>query len=789
VIKKLPLLLLLSVWGNFPADAQVYNVYYGQLHSHTNDSDGSGTPAEAYEFARDNAGLDFFSLADHCSYPYGANESLTVTKYQIQQSIANRYNDDGNFVTFWGFEWTSFDKSSYSPSTLLGKGHIAIINSPDYCEAIDESTNDLNELVDWMSTRDCIGFFNHPGRSNLTFDHFIFNHSEKIVGMELWNRSVDFYDNGSWYHSALEKGWYIGAAGSQDNHSKQWGTVNEWRMAVLAPELTRASLYEAMKKRRFYSSRDENLVLSFTCNDAEMGSKIIGGDLNVQINASDGNGESFSKIDLLKNGSVIQTWTPNSTNPSLSTTTSGIDGDYFYVMVYQEGSEWTAISSPIFIDSSVLDTDPPTPDPMTFSSAPAAAGTTSIAMTASLATDAENSVEYYFTCTAGGGNDRGWQADRSYTDTGLNPDTQYTYTVKARDTSANHNKTTASDPSSATTNPDIVPPIPDPLTWELAPEAGTFTLGAITVSSYVYDGISVGTGNDDGTQPSDLFTNFLDPGNVELTDGVIPSTVGYNQAPWVAFRDDDKDLGAPHPQVTFDFGSSYDVSSIIITFLHYNTTITPPEEVRISVSSDNSTWTTPVSFTGFGGTTPPEIGTTTLDVSALDTARYYRLDFRQSSQWTVIGEVEFTGKGLPLETDTSVTMVATIAVDPSDVEYYFECIAGSGYDSGWQDSIIYTDTGLSPCTLYAYKVQARDKSTARNATEWSSIESATTDSDNPGDVTGDCAVDWADLRIIVQDWLQSESMADIYPSPDGDGIVNFLDFSALTLHWLEGVMP
>jgi len=347
----------------------VYNVYYGQLHSHTTFSDGEGTPAEAYYYARDTAFLDFFSVADHCSYPYDpsdptgkGNDGLTVEEYNTLKEVADLLNVDGRFVTFWGFEWTSDDTSWGGPATLLGKGHITIINSLDHCEADEVPTNDLNGLVDWMSdpARDCIAFFNHPGQYGTDFDKFLFNYSDKIVGMELWNRDDDYYSpgwyssyhgNGSWYDDALGKGWYIGAAGSGDNHDADWGTLTEWRMAVLAEKKTRESIYAAMKARRFYSTRDKNLVLSFTCNGAQMGSQIPGGRLNVVIDASDGNGEIFSKIWLFKNGKKIQNWNPNSTNPHVTTTVSGTKGDYFYVLVEQSGEfKWAAISSPIFIN-------------------------------------------------------------------------------------------------------------------------------------------------------------------------------------------------------------------------------------------------------------------------------------------------------------------------------------------------------------------------------------------------------------------------------------------------------
>lgn len=46
------------------AQAQVENVRFGNLHSHSSYSDGLGEPAEAYEMACD-AGLDFFAVTEH----------------------------------------------------------------------------------------------------------------------------------------------------------------------------------------------------------------------------------------------------------------------------------------------------------------------------------------------------------------------------------------------------------------------------------------------------------------------------------------------------------------------------------------------------------------------------------------------------------------------------------------------------------------------------------------------------------------------------------------------------
>lgn len=60
-----------------------------------------------------------------------------------------------------------------------------------------------------------------------------------------------------------------------------------------------------------------------------------------------------------------------------------------------------------------------------------------------------------------------------------------------------------------------------------------------------------------------------------------------------------------------------------------------------------------------------------------------------------------------------------------------------------------------------------------------------------GDFNGDGTVDFADLRILASQWLQSPGnpSADIAPPPNGDGMVNFLDFALFAQHWLEGITP
>jgi hypothetical protein len=78
---------------------------------------------------------------------------------------------------------------------------------------------------------------------------------------------------------------------------------------------------------------------------------------------------------------------------------------------------------------------------------------------------------------------------------------------------------------------------------------------------------------------------------------------------------------------------------------------------------------------------------------------------------------------------TAISMTATTASDSSGfVKYSFEETSGNpgGSDSGWQESPIYTDTGLEPGAQYTYKYKVRARDLYGNTTGWSTEESATT---------------------------------------------------------------
>lgn len=325
-------LFLLSSIGNLIAQTPSiggYNVYYGHLHNHNaiGPSYAVGSHDDAYNYARNVAGLDYFSTSNHWIY-------MTDPEWDSIKAVADKYNEDGVFTTFWGFEYESIG------------GDLTIINTDDYSTVSDP-------LCPWLDTQNGIAFINHP----YGVHYALFDNSppcDRIVGMELFNKTDGFdvyYYPVNYFADANSRGWKIGASGSDDNHKGTWGKRTDWRMAILSKHLSRPELFAAMRVRRFYSTLDKNLALSFKIDSVEMGSTIGSGVRNVKIQARDDYGDPFTKVMLFRNGQELYTWNIYTSFVDLTQPIDTYGEEFYYVKVTQaDGDE--AISSPIYITHS-----------------------------------------------------------------------------------------------------------------------------------------------------------------------------------------------------------------------------------------------------------------------------------------------------------------------------------------------------------------------------------------------------------------------------------------------------
>ncbi len=177
-------------------------------------------------------------------------------------------------------------------------------------------------------------------------------------------------------------------------------------------------------------------------------------------------------------GALIASNDPN--NDTFASINTTVSGGAYYLLISGVGNTVTPYSDydslgQYFVNGTVppaaADENAPTPNPMLFASLPAAISQDAVSMTAATATDDVSAVQYIFRCTVGGQGcvNSGWQSGTSYTANGLAADTQYTFTVSAKDQSGN--ETTASSPASATT--EAPPPYEDFLSQSDTPVAGS----------------------------------------------------------------------------------------------------------------------------------------------------------------------------------------------------------------------------------------------------------------------------------------------------------------------------
>lgn len=130
--------------------------------------------------------------------------------------------------------------------------------------------------------------------------------------------------------------------------------------------------------------------------------------------------------------------------------------------VHSHDGHYTTVSAALSDHPAVwatMDIQAPSPNPLTWSFAPATFGAGSIKMEVSLTTDPAE-VEYYFTNTsvADGSHDSGWQDSPVYLDTGLDDGVTYSYSVVARDKSANANASGALTGSAMAVINTVTPP-------------------------------------------------------------------------------------------------------------------------------------------------------------------------------------------------------------------------------------------------------------------------------------------------------------------------------------------
>ena len=308
-----------------------YNLYFGDLHTHTSYSDAwEGTPWDAYA-AAEASGADFMALTDHVTL-WNAYSAFTLTPDEWNDTLAAaKYFTSKNFVALAGYE-----------AWMLGRcGEINVYNVPTLppLQPLGYKWDRLQDIYDWVAQQPgAVGQFNHPTYMTDEFMSFAYQTAARDAAMGLVEVFNDLLTEDS-YILALDQGWHVMPSANSDTHSQDWMTGSDVRTVLLAPSLTPADLYAAMRAGRGYATLDKNLEISYTMNGEVMSSVLAPGtsEFTAAVHIEDPDGTAMDEITLVEivsDGGIVVASVPTSgTTVDLTVTLSSHSANYYYVRV------------------------------------------------------------------------------------------------------------------------------------------------------------------------------------------------------------------------------------------------------------------------------------------------------------------------------------------------------------------------------------------------------------------------------------------------------------------------
>ena len=373
-----------SITWFFTVGTTKYQHYFGQLHSHTQYSDGAGTLTDALRYVENlpaSANVQFVAFTDHSNYfdsssspneeaaLYNASlvkDSDASHSWKTYKDTIAKFNEDnaGSMVAIGGFEMTWSG----------GPGHINTFNTPGIVSRNNKTLNNKTDdagmkayyaLLSQAEGASSISQFNHPGT---TFGNFKdFNYWDPVIDSRMYMVEVGngegaigaggYYPSYEQYIMALDKGWHLAPTNNQDNHKGKWGNANDARDVILTDDFSEQGIYEAIRALRMYATEDKNLELTYTVNGLMMGSSIteIPDKLNVEVTVNDPDAsDSIAKVEVVANsGKVAYTW-DNAAQLRSGKLSAALDPSYsyYFIRVTQKDGD-LAVTSPVWVGESL----------------------------------------------------------------------------------------------------------------------------------------------------------------------------------------------------------------------------------------------------------------------------------------------------------------------------------------------------------------------------------------------------------------------------------------------------
>lgn len=371
-----------KTWS-FTIGEATFQRYFGQLHSHTQYSDGAGSLESALDYVKnlpEIANVDFVAFTDHSNY-FDSKNNPNVEAALYDTSLVNDSDSSHSWATYKNTV-AAFNAANAGKKVAIagfemtwsgGPGHINTFNTPGIVSrnntTLNNKTKDAGlqayyKLLSQTEGVDSISQFNHPGT---TFGNFIdFGYWDAVVDTRMYMVEVGngegqigaggYYPSYEQYIMALDKGWHVAPTNNQDNHKGKWGNANDARDVILTDDFSESGIYEALRARRMYATEDKNLDLDYTVNGNMMGSIIdVPEKLNFEISFNDPDRtDSIAKVELVVNsGKVAYTW-DSAADLAKGSVSVELAPEYTYYFVrVTEGDGDLAVTAPVWVGESL----------------------------------------------------------------------------------------------------------------------------------------------------------------------------------------------------------------------------------------------------------------------------------------------------------------------------------------------------------------------------------------------------------------------------------------------------
>lgn len=371
-----------KTWS-FTIGEATFQRYFGQLHSHTQYSDGAGSLDSALAYVKalpDNANVDFVAFTDHSNY-FDSKNNPNVEAALYDTSLVKDSDPSHSWATYKNavaaFNAANAGKmvaiAGFEMTWSGGPGHINTFNTPGIVSrnntTLNNKTKDAGlqayyKLLSQKEGANSISQFNHPGT---TFGNFIdFGYWDAVVDTRMYMVEVGngegqigaggYYPSYEQYIMALDKGWHVAPTNNQDNHKGRWGNANDARDVILTDDFTEDGIYAALRARRMYATEDKNLELDYTVNGNMMGSIIdVPEKLNFEISFNDPDRtDSIAKVELVVNsGKVAYTWDSAAALAKGSVSVELAPEYTYYFVRVTEGDGDLAVTAPVWVGESL----------------------------------------------------------------------------------------------------------------------------------------------------------------------------------------------------------------------------------------------------------------------------------------------------------------------------------------------------------------------------------------------------------------------------------------------------